>query len=357
MFLIEQHSARPVSARPDSHESSMISVAPADSLSARARALYRNLARTGPVPFVALASLSVGSPEQVRSAAVELTGLGLLKVDHGQVVAVPYADVIDQLLAQQARFLKQALNGVQDAQRRLRTLIRESRWLGGDESETVTSAPSDQGHGYMQEVRTRPQQGLAAIHPGARFPQEVLDSSLERAERDLRVGIALRVVHQSSALAHPQSMEYLRQIERLGAHVRLRENLPFRLMLMDDDSAVCALPTRDADDDIFLLRGVRLIGLLNHVFRAIWVDAVPLALAVDRRPATKTEAQPVRTVLTPQQQAIIRYLAEGETDQAIARQLGVTTRTVTRRLGEIYDALGARSRFQAGMIARSQGLI
>jgi DNA-binding NarL/FixJ family response regulator len=62
-------------------------------------------------------------------------------------------------------------------------------------------------------------------------------------------------------------------------------------------------------------------------------------------------------VLNPTQEAILRLLAEGETDQSIARSLGITTRTVTRRIGEIYEVLGVESRFQAGVAAKELGIV
>ena len=61
--------------------------------------------------------------------------------------------------------------------------------------------------------------------------------------------------------------------------------------------------------------------------------------------------------LTEQQQLILRYLAEGETDRMIARRAGVTPRTVTRRISEIYQELQVESRFQAGVAAHRLGLV
>ena len=46
---------------------------------------------------------------------------------------------------------------------------------------------------------------------------------------------------------------------------------------------------------------------------------------------------------------IIDCLIRGQKDDAIARSLGVSSRTVDRRLGLLMDALGARTRFQLGL--------
>jgi DNA-binding NarL/FixJ family response regulator len=47
----------------------------------------------------------------------------------------------------------------------------------------------------------------------------------------------------------------------------------------------------------------------------------------------------------------------GAKDETIARQLGVSLRTVRRRVAELMDELGASTRFQAGMEAVRRGLL
>ncbi|NUT90617.1 MAG: HTH domain-containing protein [Saccharothrix sp.] len=44
-------------------------------------------------------------------------------------------------------------------------------------------------------------------------------------------------------------------------------------------------------------------------------------------------------------------LATGATDRAIARELGVSTRTVHRKIARLQSLLGVRSRFQLGVCA------
>ncbi|MGH6656609.1 MAG: response regulator transcription factor, partial [Actinocrinis sp.] len=61
--------------------------------------------------------------------------------------------------------------------------------------------------------------------------------------------------------------------------------------------------------------------------------------------------------LTGQEQAIITLLAEGWTDDVIARKLGVSVRTSRRITAELTQRLGARSRFQAGARAVERGWI
>ena len=52
---------------------------------------------------------------------------------------------------------------------------------------------------------------------------------------------------------------------------------------------------------------------------------------------------------------LLMLLASGLKDEAIARQLGIGERTVRRRVAELADRLGARTRMQFGIQAVRQG--
>ncbi|MGI5530482.1 response regulator transcription factor [Streptomyces syringium] len=53
---------------------------------------------------------------------------------------------------------------------------------------------------------------------------------------------------------------------------------------------------------------------------------------------------------------IVRLLAAGLKDEAIARRLGMSLRTARRHIADIMETLGAESRFQAGMLAARAGM-
>ncbi len=57
---------------------------------------------------------------------------------------------------------------------------------------------------------------------------------------------------------------------------------------------------------------------------------------------------------TPDELALLRLMAAGFTDDIVAQKLGLTGRTLRRRLRSAMDKLGASSRFEAGFkLARS----
>jgi DNA-binding NarL/FixJ family response regulator len=54
---------------------------------------------------------------------------------------------------------------------------------------------------------------------------------------------------------------------------------------------------------------------------------------------------------------ILELLMLGTKDESIARQLGISLRTVRRRVAGLMDELGATTRFQAGLEAARRGLL
>ena len=343
------------------------SVTPTLSLSHQAKLLYRTLARNGPLRKDA-AHLLVENTGGITTVN-ELAQLGLVQETPYGLTSVPRGRVIDDLLTEQAQVLRQAMDTVLSRQRQIRTLLDAREALDPDRHESVHTLTlhDDDGPG-MYEPPSQASSELMALHPGGRFPQEVLEHSLHRAERSLEAGVRLRVVHQASALAHPSALGYLQAIEDLGGLVRVRQNLPFRMLIVDHNTAVCAAPSDDSDPGTFLIRGARILALLGRVFETTWVDSVPLqAMLTEKQSGFSSPAAasgPEDRVLerrfaalTPQQQVILRCLAEGETDQTIARRLGVTARTVSRRITEVYEVLQVDSRFQAGVAACRLGLV
>jgi len=54
---------------------------------------------------------------------------------------------------------------------------------------------------------------------------------------------------------------------------------------------------------------------------------------------------------------LLQLMRTGAIDETIARELGVSLRTVHRRITRLQTLLGARSRFQLGVIACEQGWV
>ena len=85
--------------------------------------------------------------------------------------------------------------------------------------------------------------------------------------------------------------------------------------------------------------------LLGALFDAVWEFADPFT--VDDATAEQQ--------LSATQRTILRGLASGLTDEALASRLGMSVRTCRRHIAQIFELLGADSRFQAGALAAAKG--
>jgi DNA-binding NarL/FixJ family response regulator len=54
---------------------------------------------------------------------------------------------------------------------------------------------------------------------------------------------------------------------------------------------------------------------------------------------------------TAETKQLLTLMATGATDRAVARELGLSERTVHRRIARLQVLLGAQSRFQLGVLA------
>jgi DNA-binding CsgD family transcriptional regulator len=88
------------------------------------------------------------------------------------------------------------------------------------------------------------------------------------------------------------------------------------------------------------------LELLNLLRRHVAQAAAMAGIFTSRVPDT--------SLLTPRQNRILQLVADGHSDRAIGRLLGISTRTVQAHLQHIYRALGVTCRTEA--LARAAGL-
>lgn len=325
---------------------------------------YHDIAQRGETAPAQLAA-GLGLPEdEVMGVIAELVSLRLIRqTDTHRFVAVPGGEAIDEVLDEQRRQQLQDVQRLSDGQRKLQALVANRSWLDSGETASVMSTSVGGASPSMFDLDARATESICALHPGGVFDDGLLDRSLARAQEYVKRDLRLRVVHQTSALRHPSMVAYLTELVALGARVRVSDNLPFRMLLADGTTAICTVATSRP----YLLRGERLIVLLNRLFETTWTEAQSLERAIAQQPRTpapvavaggETKASPRRLPgLSPMHEKILRLLAEGHTDSSVARVGGITTRTVTRRITEIYALLGVDSRFQAGVAAKQMDIV
>ena len=126
-----------------------------------------------------------------------------------------------------------------------------------------------------------------------------------------------------------------------GEEVRLIDDLPTRLMIIGATHAILPEPLGFSDSPRLLVRQGALVSALTLLFELYWEKAMPVSELSGPRSSERT--------------FLLRQLLSGAKDEQIARTMGLSLRTVRRRIAELMIELGADTRFQAGAEAVRRG--
>jgi hypothetical protein len=160
-------------------------------------------------------------------------------------------------------------------------------------------------------------------------------------------GAAIRVLGHDKLRADRVAGLPLRALANSGAQVATAPAVPPAIVIVDCRVALMALtgPSEGDAGSAFLLRDPGVAGYLASTIDCFWAMALPLH---DLGEGTDGGLSQV-------DQALLRLLAQGKTQQEIARSLQLSVRTVSRRIADLKRGLKADSPLQAGMEAVRRG--
>lgn len=287
------------------------------------------------------------TPSRIRHAVARLVELGMLRRErHGEYRPVSPRTALSALVAKRRADSEAALAAVGDAVDDLASEYRASR-LQGDPTELVEvitgeAAVTLRVAELTQSMRTHfwvldrpPYLGPYTVELEQNFTMDLLGRGLD-----------IRSVYTPEALEQPGRFELITRLANLGEQARILPTLPFRLRIMDRRVALLAL-IGGRYDRIVVVHRSGLLDAILELFDTYWQRAQPIVST-----APETPDQPSTEDLL-----LLRMLQAGYKDQAIARQLGTSARTVTRRIAAIASRLGLDTRFQVGSEAAKRGWI
>jgi DNA-binding NarL/FixJ family response regulator len=155
-----------------------------------------------------------------------------------------------------------------------------------------------------------------------------------------------RKMYRPAALLDPVQRAHIQDLQRLGADVRITPDAINETIILDQRVAVLAGDCSSGVRSYGVVARPEVVQSVASLFDAAWRTAV----AVDVFELRFAEVR----ALAPR---ILEMLTSGCKDESAARTLGMGLRTYRRRVAELMAALGATSRFQAGVRARDLGLV
>ncbi|WP_329158056.1 LuxR family transcriptional regulator [Streptomyces sp. NBC_01717] len=160
-------------------------------------------------------------------------------------------------------------------------------------------------------------------------------------------GVTQRVVYSRESLEHPGHLkEVIEPCIKAGEQARVLPSVPVKLVIIDEAYALVSLSIKEADvhNTMLVVQPCGLLSALMALFEQSWQNALPFH-GRTTRPGGLPAAD----------RRLLWLLAGGASDDIIARELGVSRRTLFRRLQILMAQLGAANRFQMALQAQRSG--
>jgi sugar-specific transcriptional regulator TrmB/biotin operon repressor len=185
---------------------------------------------------------------------------------------------------------------------------------------------------------------MITCQPGGGRPTEELEQAVARDTALLTRGVRMRTLYQHSSRRHAPTQAYVERVTVAGAEVRTMTELFGRMIVFD--RRIAFVPHHQRRGGAAVVRSPAAIAFLVNAFDRAWDLAVPF-----------TEAEHTPLAVDDLRQGILRLLSTGLKDEVIARRLGISLRTCRKHIADLFQELGAESRFQAGYLAASHDLL
>lgn len=164
----------------------------------------------------------------------------------------------------------------------------------------------------------------------------------------LQRGVGRRLLYQHSARASLGTRAAVTRISGAGGEVRTTADSLDRMLIIDRRTAlVFFAPPGSAAPRGAVITHPAMVSFVCHIFERLWTGA--MTWEPGEADAEKVSGE---TRL-----ALMRLMASGLKDEAIAHRLGMAPRTCRRHMTSIMEALGATSRIQAGVKIAQLGLL
>lgn len=327
--------------------------APVPAVGLHAIDIYCYAARRGVIDSMPLAALHLGIDQAEVLAGVEqLVELGLIVADaEGAGGFLPIdLDIAAALLTYpmereiyQRRELIARIKGsfgalAQSSEYAAKQLLERPQVERIDGGEILRGFLKESGDGCREEI--------LVLQPNMLDDNE-FDDMLQCYQDPLDRGVKLRIVFPHRCRSNLRSRAAMKRLIEAGAEVRTASRVPQTVVLFDREFAVIACGAPSDDCTVTRVRAVDVVTFLIAHFQHFWDTASP----VDAGEFGYAEAA------DSLHQDIAKLMAQGFTDEAVARKLGMSVRTCRRHIAALMGSLDAVSRFQAGVRAAHSALI
>lgn len=321
--------------------------------------LYRVVLRNSGATRAELAELAGRPTRSLAEDVGRFAALGLVDLTGETVVALPPGQALLRVITEENRRLHSVGEQLESLRRLLPSLTAEhlSSQAPKGRPVSVEVFPADDVVDVIRSLLPASSGDMLWLRPDQwRYSTPAAADAL--VAEGVRGGRRSRAIYPARVLE--DSPDVVRLRSRIGEHVRILAEVPLRVAVLGSTAAVLGEAyleregagqgggADDGDDtggQALVVRHPVMIKALTRYFESLWDRAMAVP-GLDARAADEGPSD--RSLLLDQ-------LAGGAKDEQIARALGLSLRTVRRRVASVLDDLGAESRFQAGVEAVRRG--
>lgn len=273
-----------------------------------------------------------------HASLLTLSALGLLRQD-GDSAWLPTdpSTVQSWLVAPLTREVQRLLEESRAWAETLDTLGQTYRTVGTGEEGLTQLRGLDTVNGFLESAVEDARMEILTAHPAGARRASVQAMARSRDVRALQRGVRLRTLYQHTA-RHSRSMrEYVDAMREVGAEIRTLDEFFNRLIVIDRR---LALIPGDVPESAVLIHDRRVVAYLVDVFERSW----------ERGRDYDHETRSTKGQIAEEVRALtVRMLAEGHSDSASAKRVGVSTRTYATYVAALKAEFGVDTRFQLGL--------
>lgn len=170
-------------------------------------------------------------------------------------------------------------------------------------------------------------------------------ATIDQGQGYLRSGrLRQRTLYPMDVMETREGRDWIRSWGLAGEVQRLSLAPPSDFAIFDDDAVVAVATWGDPATDYVLIREPMIVAAFTALFDRSFERALPVT-------SEHGDGGPTADV------QLLRLLGRGLKDESIARYLGVSLRTVRRRVAQLMDVHAAQTRFQLGVAAARADLV
>jgi hypothetical protein len=303
---------------------------------------YRAVLRNPGVELKALALATGRTAHDLRRDLEQLVDRDLVRIVDNVVRPEPPSFALRKIVARENRRLAEVARSLEVAESIVHRYVSEHRV-----AQTIVSAPltidvipAEQLIEVLESLIPTTSGEMLFLRPDQwMLPDgEQMDEYVVEA---VRGGRESRVIYPTTILEHAGPS--LERRARAGEQIRIVSEVPSRMAVFGDAAVV--LPDRWGDAEMvsaLLLREPSVVTACRALFDQLWSRGTTLPVFDHQGDETG-------------RRQLVELLARGVKDEQIARAMGLSLRTVRRRIAATMAELGADTRFQAGMEAVHRG--